>query len=219
MGTPPMEVRARPRAKADVDVRLRVGGRARLARRVGNSIAQQHSARHAERPGEIFSGCHRSSEAARGQFRPEIRRTRDDPIDPALSAQHGPPRRTFQGQPRPRTRMLTRPIPALRSGPLSDHRAADLRRRQCRECRLPGGTCAEAGAIAAMVVVGETRIAEILVIGAGDALVTPCGACRHASTSSPRARRRFMSRARSVRGRPSRSNPYFPKLSAIYRKE
>lgn len=42
----------------------------------------------------------------------------------------------------------------------------------------PVGTCAEAGAIASMVAAGETRIAEILVLGAGDALVTPCGACR-----------------------------------------
>ncbi|HYP57647.1 MAG TPA: cytidine deaminase [Beijerinckia sp.] len=42
----------------------------------------------------------------------------------------------------------------------------------------PVGTCAEAGAIAAMVAAGEYRIAEILVLGAGEALVTPCGACR-----------------------------------------
>ncbi|WOJ90644.1 cytidine deaminase [Methylocapsa polymorpha] len=42
----------------------------------------------------------------------------------------------------------------------------------------PVGTCAEAGAIAAMVAAGETRIAEILIIGDGEALVTPCGACR-----------------------------------------
>jgi cytidine deaminase len=42
----------------------------------------------------------------------------------------------------------------------------------------PVGTCAEAAAIAAMIAAGERRIAEILVLGAGDALVTPCGACR-----------------------------------------
>ena len=42
----------------------------------------------------------------------------------------------------------------------------------------PTGTCAEAGAIAAMVLAGESRIAAILVIGDGDGLVTPCGACR-----------------------------------------
>jgi cytidine deaminase len=29
-----------------------------------------------------------------------------------------------------------------------------------------------------MVAAGESRIAEVLVIGAGDTLVTPCGACR-----------------------------------------
>ena len=42
----------------------------------------------------------------------------------------------------------------------------------------PIGTCAEAGAIAAMILAGETRIAEILVVGDGAALVTPCGGCR-----------------------------------------
>jgi cytidine deaminase len=43
---------------------------------------------------------------------------------------------------------------------------------------FPVGICAEAGAIAAMVAAGERVIAEILVIGDGKALVTPCGACR-----------------------------------------
>jgi cytidine deaminase len=42
----------------------------------------------------------------------------------------------------------------------------------------PVGACAEASAISAMVTAGETRIAAILVIGDGDQLVTPCGACR-----------------------------------------
>lgn len=42
----------------------------------------------------------------------------------------------------------------------------------------PIGTCAEAGAISAMVSAGERRIVEALVMGDGQALVTPCGACR-----------------------------------------
>jgi cytidine deaminase len=42
----------------------------------------------------------------------------------------------------------------------------------------PQGTCAEAGAIAAMVLAGGTRIMEAVVVGAGDGLVTPCGGCR-----------------------------------------
>ena len=42
----------------------------------------------------------------------------------------------------------------------------------------PVGTCAEAGAIAALVAAGERRIVEALVVGDGEALVTPCGACR-----------------------------------------
>jgi cytidine deaminase len=42
----------------------------------------------------------------------------------------------------------------------------------------PVGTCAEAGAIAAMVAGGGRRIAAILVCADGPALVAPCGACR-----------------------------------------
>lgn len=42
----------------------------------------------------------------------------------------------------------------------------------------PEGTCAEAGAIAAMVAAGETEIAEICVIADSPAPVPPCGGCR-----------------------------------------
>jgi cytidine deaminase len=42
----------------------------------------------------------------------------------------------------------------------------------------PEGTCAEAGAIAAMVAAGETRIAEVAVIADCPEPVTPCGGCR-----------------------------------------
>ncbi len=42
----------------------------------------------------------------------------------------------------------------------------------------PQGCCAEASAISAMVTDGERRIAEMVVIGKGEALVTPCGGCR-----------------------------------------
>ncbi len=42
----------------------------------------------------------------------------------------------------------------------------------------PVGTCAEAGAIAAMILGGDRRIVEVLVAAAGPAVVTPCGACR-----------------------------------------
>ena len=42
----------------------------------------------------------------------------------------------------------------------------------------PQGSCAEAGAISAMALAGKRRIAEILVIGDGEALCTPCGGCR-----------------------------------------
>jgi cytidine deaminase len=43
---------------------------------------------------------------------------------------------------------------------------------------FPVGVCAEAGAISAMVAAGERVIAEMLVVGEGEALTTPCGACR-----------------------------------------
>lgn len=45
----------------------------------------------------------------------------------------------------------------------------------------PQGTCAEAGAIAAMIVAGDMRIQSIVVMGGkeGDGtLCTPCGGCR-----------------------------------------
>ncbi|HEX8417611.1 MAG TPA: cytidine deaminase [Methylobacterium sp.] len=42
----------------------------------------------------------------------------------------------------------------------------------------PVGTCAEAGAIAAMIAGGGRAIRELMVLGDGPALVTPCGACR-----------------------------------------
>ena len=43
----------------------------------------------------------------------------------------------------------------------------------------PAGTCAEAGAIAAMASAGGRRIVEVLVVGGADGqLCTPCGACR-----------------------------------------
>ncbi|MBD8892347.1 cytidine deaminase [Roseibium litorale] len=42
---------------------------------------------------------------------------------------------------------------------------------------FPEGTCAEAGAIAAMILGGGSRIAEAVVVGDA-ALCTPCGGCR-----------------------------------------
>ena len=41
----------------------------------------------------------------------------------------------------------------------------------------PVGTCAEAGAIAAMVAAGDKQIKRILIIGNGKDLILPCGAC------------------------------------------
>jgi len=42
----------------------------------------------------------------------------------------------------------------------------------------PEGTCAEAGAIAAMVAAGETTLVEVYVVANSPAPVPPCGGCR-----------------------------------------
>lgn len=42
----------------------------------------------------------------------------------------------------------------------------------------PEGTCAEAGAIAAMVAAGETELVEVAVIADSPSPVPPCGGCR-----------------------------------------
>lgn len=42
----------------------------------------------------------------------------------------------------------------------------------------PEGTCAEAGAIAAMCAAGEREISEVLVIADSPVPITPCGGCR-----------------------------------------
>lgn len=54
----------------------------------------------------------------------------------------------------------------------------------------PEGTCAEAGAIAAMVAAGETVISDVLVVTGGKRAVVPCGGCRQklAEFSRPEAR-------------------------------
>lgn len=52
-----------------------------------------------------------------------------------------------------------------------------------RDCNVenvayPEGTCAEAGAIAAMVAAGETELIEVAVIADSPSPVPPCGGCR-----------------------------------------
>ena len=42
----------------------------------------------------------------------------------------------------------------------------------------PEGTCAEAGAIAAMVAAGERELVEVLVVADSPMPVSPCGGCR-----------------------------------------
>ena len=42
----------------------------------------------------------------------------------------------------------------------------------------PQGVCAEAGAINAMVLAGVRKANAVLVVGAGERLITPCGGCR-----------------------------------------
>lgn len=42
----------------------------------------------------------------------------------------------------------------------------------------PQGSCAEAGAIAGMIMKGARHISEIVIAGGGDQPCTPCGGCR-----------------------------------------
>lgn len=42
----------------------------------------------------------------------------------------------------------------------------------------PEGTCAEAGAISAMIAAGQHKIIEVAVIGSADEPTSPCGGCR-----------------------------------------
>ena len=42
----------------------------------------------------------------------------------------------------------------------------------------PQGWCAEPSAISALIMAGGTAITEVVVMGNGDALCTPCGGCR-----------------------------------------
>ena len=42
----------------------------------------------------------------------------------------------------------------------------------------PQGQCAEASAIGNMIAGGDSEIVEVVVIGGGDGLCTPCGGCR-----------------------------------------
>ena len=43
---------------------------------------------------------------------------------------------------------------------------------------FPLGSCAEASAISALIMAGQRRIIEVMVLGEGPALVSPCGGCR-----------------------------------------
>ena len=61
---------------------------------------------------------------------------------------------------------------------LRDERGAIHAGCNVENAAYPVGTCAEAGAIAAMIAGGGRRITAILVCGDGAGLVTPCGACR-----------------------------------------
>lgn len=52
---------------------------------------------------------------------------------------------------------------------------------------FPEGTCAEAGAIAAMVAAGETEITEVCVVAASVRPTPPCGGCRQKLAEFARA--------------------------------
>jgi homotetrameric cytidine deaminase len=62
---------------------------------------------------------------------------------------------------------------ALRAEDGSIHAGANV-----ENAAYPQGQCAEASAIGALVAAGHTRVAEVAVIAAADALCVPCGGCR-----------------------------------------
>lgn len=62
---------------------------------------------------------------------------------------------------------------AIRSVEGNEHRGCNV-----ENVAYPEGTCAEAGAIAAMIAAGDSRIAEICVIADSPEPVPPCGGCR-----------------------------------------
>lgn len=62
---------------------------------------------------------------------------------------------------------------ALRSVEGREHRGCNV-----ENVAYPEGTCAEAGAIAAMIAAGDRRIAEVCVIADSPEPVPPCGGCR-----------------------------------------
>ncbi|WP_127109346.1 cytidine deaminase [Pararhodobacter zhoushanensis] len=62
---------------------------------------------------------------------------------------------------------------AIRSGSGAVYRGCNV-----ENVAYPEGTCAEAGAIAAMIAGGDTAIAEIVVVADSAEPTTPCGGCR-----------------------------------------
>ncbi len=62
---------------------------------------------------------------------------------------------------------------ALRAADGSVHQGCNV-----ENVAYPEGTCAEAGAIAAMVAAGQTRFTHVAVIADSPVPVTPCGGCR-----------------------------------------
>lgn len=62
---------------------------------------------------------------------------------------------------------------ALRTATGTIHRGCNV-----ENVAYPEGTCAEAGAIAAMIAAGDTAITEVAVIADAPAPVPPCGGCR-----------------------------------------
>ncbi|CUH29152.1 Cytidine deaminase [Jannaschia seosinensis] len=62
---------------------------------------------------------------------------------------------------------------AIRTASGAIHRGCNV-----ENAAYPEGTCAEAGAIAAMIAAGETRLAEVYVVAGSPSPVPPCGGCR-----------------------------------------
>jgi cytidine deaminase len=62
---------------------------------------------------------------------------------------------------------------ALRAESGAVHRGCNV-----ENASYPAGLCAETAAVSAMILAGDRRITDILIVGGVQAAITPCGVCR-----------------------------------------
>ena len=156
-------------------------------RRGGREPVPEQAAQLGERRGGIGAGRgrHRWSPAGVGAILPQVAagvisalQSRGGRAHSRAPRQGGPPW-TCSTPRSASARTPTRPIPGSRSARRSAARDGSVFAGcNVENVAYPEGTCAEAGAIAAMVAAGRTEIAEVVVVADSPTPVTPCGGCR-----------------------------------------